>query len=113
MGLLRAFQAGPTGRRDARQELSCQNGHVVVGPLAGPPQDLLDQPRRQPARFFLVGGRQVPANPGDARLHVAEGTQDAVGNHDQEIARLKLASLGVEIDVLSDAQREYLTSWDR
>lgn len=30
---------------------------------------------------------------------------------DREVARLKLASLGVRIDELSAAQREYLTSW--
>jgi adenosylhomocysteinase len=30
---------------------------------------------------------------------------------DHEIARLKLASLGVAIDVLTDEQRSYLTSW--
>ena len=30
---------------------------------------------------------------------------------DREVARLKLASLGVRIDVLTPAQREYLTSW--
>ena len=30
---------------------------------------------------------------------------------DREIARLKLASLGVEIDALTDEQRAYLTSW--
>jgi adenosylhomocysteinase len=30
---------------------------------------------------------------------------------DREIARLKLASLGVEIDVLTTEQRDYLTSW--
>jgi adenosylhomocysteinase len=30
---------------------------------------------------------------------------------DREVARLKLASLGVQIDVLSERQREYLTSW--
>ena len=30
---------------------------------------------------------------------------------DREVARLKLESLGVEIDVLSDAQRDYLRSW--
>jgi adenosylhomocysteinase len=30
---------------------------------------------------------------------------------DREVARLKLASLGVRIDELSPAQREYLTSW--
>jgi adenosylhomocysteinase len=30
---------------------------------------------------------------------------------EREVARLKLASLGVEIDALSERQREYLTSW--
>ncbi len=30
---------------------------------------------------------------------------------DREVARLKLASLGIEIDELTDAQRAYLTSW--
>jgi adenosylhomocysteinase len=30
---------------------------------------------------------------------------------DREIARLKLASLGVRIDALTDEQRAYLTSW--
>jgi adenosylhomocysteinase len=30
---------------------------------------------------------------------------------DLEIARLKLASMGVQIDVLSEAQRQYLASW--
>ena len=32
---------------------------------------------------------------------------------DREVARLKLASLGVEIDALSDEQREYLRSFSR
>jgi adenosylhomocysteinase len=32
---------------------------------------------------------------------------------DKEIARLKLASRGVQIDTLTDQQREYLTSWDQ
>jgi adenosylhomocysteinase len=32
---------------------------------------------------------------------------------DREIARLKLASRGVEIDTLTDAQSEYLASWDQ
>jgi adenosylhomocysteinase len=30
---------------------------------------------------------------------------------DREVARLKLESLGVEIDVLTPAQRDYLRSW--
>ena len=32
---------------------------------------------------------------------------------DREIARLKLASRGVDIDTLTDAQQEYLSSWDQ
>jgi adenosylhomocysteinase len=32
---------------------------------------------------------------------------------DREVARLKLASLDVRIDELSDDQRDYLTSWRR
>jgi adenosylhomocysteinase len=32
---------------------------------------------------------------------------------DHEVALLKLASLGVEIDALTDAQKAYLTSWQR
>ena len=31
---------------------------------------------------------------------------------DREIARLKLVSMGVEIDVLTEAQEKYLTSWE-
>jgi len=36
---------------------------------------------------------------------------DVPAEIDEEIARLKLASLGVEIDELTDDQREYLDSW--
>jgi adenosylhomocysteinase len=32
---------------------------------------------------------------------------------DREIARLKLASRGVEIDTLTEKQKEYLASWDQ
>jgi adenosylhomocysteinase len=32
---------------------------------------------------------------------------------DKEIARLKLASKGVEIDELTDVQQKYLASWDQ
>jgi adenosylhomocysteinase len=32
---------------------------------------------------------------------------------DREVARLKLESLGVEIDELTNTQREYLLSWEQ
>jgi adenosylhomocysteinase len=30
---------------------------------------------------------------------------------DKEVARLKLNSMGIEIDTLTRAQKQYLTSW--
>ncbi|MEA3488592.1 MAG: adenosylhomocysteinase, partial [Euryarchaeota archaeon] len=33
-------------------------------------------------------------------------------NIDEEVARLKLKSLGVEIEVLTEEQQKYLSSWD-
>jgi adenosylhomocysteinase len=37
---------------------------------------------------------------------------DVPAEIDSEIARLKLASMGVEIDRLTDEQARYLSSWD-
>ena len=36
---------------------------------------------------------------------------DVPAEIDEEIARLKLASMGIEVDVLTEAQRAYLNSW--
>jgi len=43
----------------------------------------------------------------DARVH---GVPPEI---DDEVARLTLAALGVEIDALTDAQRAYLTAWEQ
>jgi adenosylhomocysteinase len=32
---------------------------------------------------------------------------------DREVARLKLASMGITIDELTDEQRQYLSSWEQ
>jgi adenosylhomocysteinase len=42
-----------------------------------------------------------------ARVH------DVPRELDERIARLKLASLGVEIDALTPAQAAYLTAWEQ
>jgi adenosylhomocysteinase len=34
------------------------------------------------------------------------------GDIDDEVARLKLQSMGIEIDELTDEQRTYLSSWE-
>jgi adenosylhomocysteinase len=40
------------------------------------------------------------------------GVYDVPEEIDKEVARLKLASLGVQIDTLTEEQRRYLASWD-
>jgi adenosylhomocysteinase len=39
------------------------------------------------------------------------GVYDVPAEIDREVARLKLATMGVEIDVLTAAQEEYMSSW--
>jgi adenosylhomocysteinase len=43
---------------------------------------------------------------------LAPGVYDVPADIDKEVARLKLDSLGVRIDQLTDEQRRYLASWD-
>jgi adenosylhomocysteinase len=43
---------------------------------------------------------------------LSPGVYDVPQDIDKEVARLKLASLGVRIDELTDEQRTYLASWD-
>ena len=45
----------------------------------------------------------------EKRLEV--DVHDVPRHIDEEIARLKLAALGVKIDELTDKQRKYLSSW--
>jgi adenosylhomocysteinase len=46
------------------------------------------------------------------RAQLRPGVYDVPRDIDQEVARLKLASLGVRIDELTEEQRTYLASWD-
>jgi len=43
---------------------------------------------------------------------LAPGVLDVPEEIDKEVARLKLASMGIDIDTLTAAQAEYLTSWE-
>jgi adenosylhomocysteinase len=44
--------------------------------------------------------------------NLAPGVYDVPQDIDRNVAKLKLASLGVKIDELTDEQRKYLSSWD-
>ena len=43
---------------------------------------------------------------------LAPGVQPLPEAIDREVARLKLDSMGIELDELTDSQRAYLSSWD-
>ena len=43
---------------------------------------------------------------------LAPGVHDVPEHIDKEVARVKLASMGVDLDVLTPAQEEYLSSWE-
>jgi adenosylhomocysteinase len=47
----------------------------------------------------------------DQRAELQPGVYVVPPEIDKEIARLKLASMGVEIDVLTPEQEAYLNSW--
>ena len=54
-----------------------------------------------------LAAEHLAANRGE----LPAGVLDVPRAIDDEVARLKLAALGVEIDTLTDAQREYLRDW--
>jgi adenosylhomocysteinase len=47
-----------------------------------------------------------------AAKDLAPGLHEVPTEIDKEVARLKLASMGVDIDVLTPAQELYLNSWE-
>jgi adenosylhomocysteinase len=55
-----------------------------------------------------LSAEHIVRHAGELERHV----YDVPAEIDAEIARLKLATMGVEIDVLTDEQRRYLSSWD-
>jgi adenosylhomocysteinase len=48
----------------------------------------------------------------DAHTTLDKVVYDVPEELDREIARLKLASMGIEIDCLTPEQEKYLCSWD-
>ncbi|MCW2881496.1 MAG: Adenosylhomocysteinase [Sphaerisporangium sp.] len=47
----------------------------------------------------------------EERVRLAPGVYDVPGDIDAEVARLKLAAAGIEIDALTGVQADYLRSW--
>ena len=113
----RAARAPRTRARRGRREFV--ESHARRRP---PPLPDRGRPPRQPGR------RRGPSGPGDGHVLREPGSsaEYVVANAaslekkvyvvpeeiDNEIARLKLATMGVEIDQLTEEQAKYLASWD-
>ena len=114
---LQALEHLSSGRRHLREyveEYSLQNGKRVyllgegrlinLAAAEGHPSSVMDMSfaNQALAAEFLVKAK------GTLEKKVYDVPQDI----DQRIARLKLESMGIQVDVLTDAQRRYLSSWE-
>jgi adenosylhomocysteinase len=88
---------------DRRVFVLAEGRLVNLGAAEGHPAAVMDMSFANQAlcaEWILQQGGGLEARVHDVPRHI-----------DEEIARLKLETMGVEIDVLTPAQREYLTSW--
>ncbi len=88
---------------DRRMFVIAEGRLVNLGAAEGHPADVMDMSfanQALAAEWALQNGPSLTPKVYDVPRHI-----------DQEIARLKLETMGVEIDRLSPAQQEYLASW--
>jgi adenosylhomocysteinase len=90
---------------DGRRIYLIGEGRLVnLAAAEGHPASVMDMSFANQA----LSAEHVVANAGTLEARV----YDVPAEIDSEIARLKLASMGVEIDRLTDEQARYLSSWD-
>ena len=93
----------------------------LAGPLSlGHPAEVMDQSFAIQAvcvRELVEGGSDggngvEGSDESEGRRTYDAGVHDVPDDLDREVAEIKLATEGIEIDALSDEQTEYLGSWD-
>jgi adenosylhomocysteinase len=92
---------------DGRRINVLAEGRLVnlASPIAlGHPVEVMDQSFGVQA----VAVRELVENEGA----YGPGVHDVPDDLDREVAEVKLDAEGIDIDALSDAQREYMDSWD-
>ena len=91
---------------DGRRLYLIGDGRLVnLAAAEGHPAIVAGHVLREPGAVGRVGGREQ-GDPPERRVY------DVPRDIDDEIARLKLATMGVAIDTLTDEQRKYLDSWN-
>jgi len=90
---------------DGRELLILAEGRLVnLSAAEGHPASVMDMSFANQA---LAVEHLLRADP-----PLGPGVHEVPGEIDQMVARLKLASMGVELDVLTQEQQHYLSSWD-
>lgn len=90
---------------DGRELLILADGRLVnLSAAEGHPASVMDMSFANQA---LAVEHLLHANP-----PLEPGVHEVPGEIDQMVARLKLASMGVELDTLTQEQQRYLSSWD-
>ncbi|MCY3567700.1 MAG: adenosylhomocysteinase [Chloroflexi bacterium] len=90
---------------DGRELLVLADGRLVnLSAAEGHPASVMDMSFANQA---LAVEHLLRADPA-----LEPGVHDVPNEIDQSVARLKLASMGVELDALTEEQRRYLSSWD-
>ena len=90
---------------DGRELLVLADGRLVnLSAAEGHPASVMDMSFANQA---LAVEHLLCADPA-----LEPGVHDVPAEIDQSVARLKLASMGIELDALSEEQRRYLGSWD-
>ena len=90
---------------DGRELLVLADGRLVnLSAAEGHPASVMDMSFANQA---LAVEHLLKADPA-----LEPGVHEVPAQIDQSVARLKLASMGVELDALSEEQQRYLSSWD-
>jgi len=90
---------------DGRRLILLAEGRLVnLGAAEGHPAAVMDMSFADQA----LTAEWLVANAGE----LAPGVYDVPVEIDKEVARLKLAAMGVAIDTLTPAQEDYLSSWE-
>jgi adenosylhomocysteinase len=111
---LRAMSVGPAPAREHVEGFELRDGRRLYLLTDGRPVNLAAAEGQPPAVMDMSLANQALAvewalqHPGSLSRAVHAVPREI----DDEIARLKLASMGIEIDRLSESQQRYLDSWE-
>ena len=101
--------------REFVEEFTMADGRRIYLDRRRPPRQPLRRrgpPGARDGHVVREPGARASSTPCSTRASSSSKVYPVPAEIDKEIARLKLATMGVEIDVLTEEQAKYLASWD-